>query len=449
MRKTTININAITATLLLTTTGAVSGADAPSEEIARVLIRNVAVWDGTADSAVAGQDVLVQGKLIAAIGNGLDAPAGADVVDGGGRVLIPGIIDAHTHIALPLRPADAAREDPAYVAALSFRVAEKLLMRGWTTARDVGGPVQGIARAIDDGLAIGPRIYPSAMTISQTSGHADIRALTDPHPNMDGAHNAYANRYALLADGPAEVRRAVREALRQGAVQIKLMAGGGVSTEYDPLDTVQYSPEELRAAVESAADWHTYVTVHAYTDEAVNRALDAGVLVIEHGHLLSEPTLKRIKSDGAYLSSQSFGFVRQILADTPIDPKGKAQSVLDGVDGVMATARKIGLPVAFGTDAFGSLRAYESAVGEFGYRTRWFDSLEILKQATSHNAKLLELTGPRNPYPDGPLGVIVEGAYADLLVVDGDPLSDVTVLQDYANNIRLIMKDGRVYKNTL
>jgi imidazolonepropionase-like amidohydrolase len=245
------------------------------------------------------------------------------------------------------------------------------------------------------------------------------------------------------------VRRAVRESLRQGATQIKVMAGGGISSEYDPLDTVQFSPEEMRAAVEAAADWHTYVTVHAYTDEAVNRALDAGVKVIEHGHLLSESTLKRIKADGAFLSSQSFGFVRNYPLNTETERGRKAKGVMDGVDNLMNTAKKIGLPVAFGTDSFGAERVYVGAVKEFSYRLRWFDSLEILKQATSHNAKLLELTGPRNPYKDGPLGVIQPGAYADLLIVDGDPLNDVTVLEDYETNLRLIMKDGEIYKNTL
>ncbi|MFW2406106.1 MAG: amidohydrolase family protein [Gammaproteobacteria bacterium] len=424
----------------------VAGTQPPAVQI---LIRNVSVWDGTSDRTSPGQDVLIEDNLIHSIGTNLPANADALTVDGGGRVLMPGIIDAHAHIASPIPAADAPKQDPAYVAALSLKIARMLLMRGWTTMRDVGGPSQGIARAIDEGHADGPRIYPSAMYISQTSGHGDFRERTDPHPNMGGVPNAFEARYTLLADGPAEVRRAVRESLRQGATQIKVMAGGGISSEYDPLDTVQFSVEELRAAVDAAADWHTYVTVHAYTDEAVNRALDAGVKVIEHGHLLTEPTLKRIKSDGAYLSSQSFGFVRNYPLTTETERGRKAKSVMDGVDNLMNTARKIGLPVAFGTDSFGAERVYVGAVKEFSYRLRWFDSLEILKQATSHNAKLLELTGPRNPYKDGPLGVIQPGAYADLLIVDGDPLDDVTVLEDYEANLRLIMKDGNIYKNTL
>ena len=245
------------------------------------------------------------------------------------------------------------------------------------------------------------------------------------------------------------MRRAVRESLRQGATAIKLMAGGGISSKYDPIDTTQFSVEEMRAAVEAAADWGTYVAVHAYTDAAVNRALDAGVKVIEHGHLISDATLRRLKADGAYLSSQSFGAARRYLGGMDTERGRKGALVMDGVDHLMTSAKKLGIPVAFGTDAFGSLRAFESGPGEFGYRLRWFDSLEILKQATSINARLLALTGPRNPYKEGPMGVIREGAYADLLIVDGDPLADVRLLEDSEKNIRLIMKDGRIYKQVL
>ena len=449
MRKEMRSASAAIFSLMVWSGSALAQAPSAEPEIKQTLIQNVTVWDGTSDQAVAGRDILVENNLIKSIGSGLEARDDAEIVDGKDLTVIPGIIDAHSHVALPITLDSVYTEDPAYVAAVSLKVAEMLLMRGWTTMRDVGGPSQGLARAIDEGVAIGPRIYPSAMFVSQTSGHGDFRQLTDSHPNMTGNVNPFEARIGLIADGPAEVRRAVRESLRVGATQIKVMAGGGISSEYDPIDTVQYSLEEMKAAVESAADWGTYVTVHAYTDDAVNRSLDAGVKVIEHGHLLTEPTLRRIKSEGAFLSSQSFGFVRDMLANMPNVRGGKAFPIMDGVDTVMSTAKKIGLPVAFGTDSFGNLRVYDIAVKEFTYRKRWFDSLEIMKQATSHNAKLLALTGPRNPYPDGPLGVIEEGAYADLLLVTGDPLEDAAILEDYENNIRLIMKDGKIYKNTI
>jgi len=436
----------------LATLSVLCGVSAAAEDgttVKQILIRNVSVWNGIDDQPVDGQNVLIENNLIKAIGDNPPADEAAVIIDGHGRMLIPGIIEAHTHLALPTSPAKLLDEDQTYLAALSVKAAELVLMHGWTTVRDIGGPSQGLARAIDEGIVPGPRIYTSAMYISQTSGHGDFRGLNDPHPNMGGAVNAVGQRYTLLADGPDEVKRAVRESLRQGATAIKVMAGGGISSEYDPIDTTQYSVEELRAAVEAAEQWNTYVAVHAYTDAAVRNALEAGVKVIEHGHLLSEDTLKLLKKKGAFLSSQSFGFVRQYIKPGESGRAGKAAQVMDGTDNLMLTAKKLGIPVAFGTDAFGSLRAYEGAVGEFGYRLRWFTSLEILKQATSHNAKLLALTGPRNPYPDGPLGVIQEGAYADLLVVDGNPLEDIRLLEDYERNIRLIMKDGVIYKNTL
>ena len=415
-----------------------------------MLIRNVRVWDGNASTPTDPQDILISGNLIKIIGANLASAPGIEIIDGAGRIVIPGIIEAHTHIMLPISPSDARAADPGYVAVRAAEEARGVLLRGWTTIRDMGGPSQGLAKAIDEGHAVGPRIYSAGIYISQTSGHGDSRGLNELHPNMGASPNALTNRYVLIADGPTEIRRAVRESLRHGATSIKVMAGGGISSDYDPIDTVQYSVEELRAAVVAAEQWNTYVSVHAYTDAAVRNALEAGVKVIEHGHLLSEDTLKLLKSKEAYLSTQSFGFVRTYLRPDASSNRGsKAVLVLEGIDNLMTNAKRLGIPVAFGTDSFGSADVFRGAVKEFGYRLKWFSSEEILKQATSVNARLLALTGPRNPYPDGPLGVLVEGAYADLLIVDGNPLEDVALLEDYEKNIRLIMKDGAVYKNTL
>ncbi len=426
----------------------------PAGAANKIHIKNVAVFDGKSSSLIEDQELLIVGSMISEIGQNLATDA-TTIIDGGGRVLMPGIIEAHNHLSIVTGTTARASTDPIYAGALAAEAARGFLLRGWTTVRDIGGPSQGLAKAINEGSIIGPRIYPSAMVISQTSGHGDWRAPNDLHPNMEGSGHSEASRYSLLADGPTEVRRAVRESLRKGAVQIKLMAGGGISSDYDPLDTVQFTLEEMRAAVEAAADWGTYVTVHAYTDKAVQRALEAGVKVIEHGHLTSDDTLKLIKKNNAYLSIQSFGYTYKPpipaggRSNRPPDPRGqRAIAVAAGTDRVMRAAKRLGLKIAFGSDMF-TFRNFATSVKEFGARKNWFSSVEILQQATSVNAEILALTGPRNPYPDGPLGVIAEGAYADLLIVEGNPLEDAAILEDYENNLRLIMKNGVIYKQTL
>ena len=255
-----------------------------------------------------------------------------------------------------------------------------------------------------------------------------------------------SSRYTLLADGPAEVRRAVRESLRQGATAIKVMAGGGISSDYDPIDTVQYSVEELRAAVESAADWNTYVAVHAYTDESVNRSHWTPAFE-SHRARSSRP---RRKTLAPHSLGRRFPFVPVFRIRAGIlrrrraaDPNSKASQVMSGTDTLMNTAQKLGLPVAFGTDAFGSQRAYDAGVREFGYRLRWFDSLEILKQATSHNAKLLALTGPAQPVSGRPAGRHRGRRLRRPPDCGRRPaLGRTRVLEDHANNVRLVMKNG-------
>ena len=414
-----------------------------------ILIKNVKVWDGNSNQLSNNQDILIENHLIKKIGRPIVNPDEAQVINGEGLIVIPGIIEAHTHISVPIPKNKINSSDQGYITALSLNVAKGILMRGWTTIRDMGGPSQGIARAIDEGYATGPRIYPSARFISQTSGHGDFRDYNEDHPNMGGASSYYQKQSSILADGPAEVLRAVRESLRQGASQIKVMAGGGISSNYDPIDSVQYTQEEMRAAVIAAEQWNTYVAVHAYTDKAVRNALKAGVKVIEHGHLINKDTLKLMKRKKAYLSTQTFGHVRSFVENSNTETAQKARKVFSGIDSLMINAKKIGVPIAFGTDSFGSTAIFEAAPKEFGFRLKWFSSLEILKQATSVNAKLLELTGPRNPYKDGPLGVIAEGAYADLLILKKNPLKNIRVLEDYENNIVLIMKNGEIYKNSL
>lgn len=366
---------------------------------------------------------------------------------------MPGIIGGHEHVGLPVSPGELTGPDYdwQYLAAASAAGAKFYLDHGWTTLREAGGPSEGLRRAIDQGLVPGPRVYTAMQYISQTSGHGDMRSgYAAPHPNDLPIEPWVNQEFFRLADGVPEVRRAVRESLRRGAVHIKVMAGGGISSQYDPLHTLQYSPEEMKAAVDAAADWGTYVMVHAYTDETVRRAIEAGVKVIEHGQLITEDTARLMAKKGVWLSIQ-IAFLGEEPTPEQIALFGevtaaKFRQVREGVATAIEFAEKHGVKIAFGTDLFGP--RLPEITKEFTFRKDYFSNVEILRQATSINGELLRLTGPLNPYPDGPLGVIEEGAYADILLIDGNPIAEIELLTDPAN-IDLIMKDGDVYKNAL
>lgn len=437
----------------------------PAKSTADIIIRNVRVFDGRSADLRSGSEIVIRGGLIVAIrdaGTGA-APAAEGtpprVIDAGGRIALPGLIDAHVHptIAVPL--AALRDNDPNYVAARSGIEARQILMRGFTTIRDMGGPAFGLKQAIDEGLLDGPRIFPSGAIVSQTSGHGDFRQRNSPSRRFGDAPDPLERLgYGLVADGPDEVAAAVREQLRLGATQIKLAAGGGISSAFDPIDSVQYFDSELRAAVQAAADWGTYVAVHAYTPMAIRRSVEAGVRSIEHAHLIDDATMKLIADRGVFLSPQAWVFSGAFApppgaapgpppTPTQLAQRAKSQLVSGGLDRMMQLARKHGVRVAFGTDVFGGSRIFAMESREFGARLKWFTSLDILRQATSTNGDLLALSGPRNGY--GRLGVLEAGALADLLIVDGNPLEDVRVLEEPEKNLRLIMKDGRIYKQTL
>ena len=430
--------------LLPAWTAAVAGEDA------RILITNARVWDGTSDGTTDGRSILIEGNRIAKI-SGADLRAGgATVIDAGNRVVMPGLIDVHQHLSMVKGPQEIRNDfDWMYNGAVSGAQAHKMLLRGFTTVRDLGGPTLGLAKAIDEGQIPGPRIYSSGAFLTQTSGHGDFRNPNDPHPNITGErHMMDRLGWVHIADGADEVTRAARQVLFTGATQLKLMAGGGVASDYDPIETVQYTPEELRAAVTAAANYGTYVAVHAYTAAAIRQALEAGVKCIDHGMLIDEPTMKLLAEKEAFLSPQAFLFSTEPDMDWFTEEnRRKMRQVSQGLDNEMRLAKKYRVKVAFGTDLFGAM--WESQSKEFGARLRWFSSVEVLRQATSISAELLAMSTYRNPYKEGPLGVLQEGAYADLLIVESDPLEDVRVLEDPEHNLRLIMKDGRIYKNTL
>ena len=427
-------------------------ARAQDSEPSQVLFTDVNIFNGT-DGELIGADVLVEGNLIKEIGQNLQA-SGATIVDGGGRTLMPGLMDAHVHLALVRRPSEILNQyDWMYVGALANEQAEEMLLRGFTTVRDIGGPTVGLHRAIEEGQIIGPRLFSSGPYITQTSGHGDFRNYNDLHPGIYGQYSLMEMQgWLIMADGPAEVTRAVREALRYGAKQIKMMAGGGVSSPYDPLHTIQGGPEEFSAAVRAAEQWGTYVAVHAYTDEAVRQAVEAGVKSIEHGPFLTQKTMKLMAKNDVFLAPTA-----RISLTTPevvgLDPTSstaeKLRQVNQGASNQLKWAKQYGVTLVFSTDQFGAPENFKIQSDEFLTLAEVFEPIEVLRMATSNVAALLELSGELHPYREGPLGVIQEGAYADLLLIDGNPLEDVTLLADYENNIDLIMKDGKIYKNAL
>jgi imidazolonepropionase-like amidohydrolase len=424
-----------------------------AEPPAVTVFENVRIFDGKSEQLSANANVLVRGNTIEKISKDpipIDADAPAKIIAGGGRTLMPGLIDAHWH-AMLVRPTPAALlvDDFGYLNLVAGAEARDTLMRGFTTVRDVGGPSFGLKRAIDEGIVVGPRIFPSGAIITVTSGHGDFRQANEL-PRVLGAPLSRQERTgaAMVADSPDEVRVRVREQLLQGASQIKLTAGGGVASPNSPLDASTFTEPELRAAVEAAENWGTYVTVHAYTPVSIQRAIAAGVKCIEHGHLMDDDTAKLIGERGIWLSTQAFPDEMADAFPPGSQERAKAFDVFAGTDKTIALAKKYKLKTAWGTDILFSPRLAQRQ-GELLVKfTRWYTPAETLAMATGTNAELLAMSGKRNPYP-GKLGVVEEGALADLLLVDGDPIANIRLLDDPAKNLVVIMKDGKIYKNTL
>jgi len=413
-----------------------------------LLLRNLSLLDTEAGELRTGHEILVRDKRIAAVERGSIAAGDAQVIDLGGRTVMPGLIDCHVHLNRTILPT-APLMLPSLLTAHAGATLEGMLMRGFTTVRDLGGPAFALKRAIDDGVVAGPRIFPAGAMITVTSGHGDFRQMYELPRQLGGPPARMESLgAAMVADSPDEVRVRVREQLMLGASQIKLTAGGGVSSPHSPLDVSTFTEAELRAAVEAAENWGTYVTVHAYTPAAIRRAIAAGVRVIEHAHLMDEATAQLMAEKGVWLSTQPFA--EEIAATFPPGSEQaiKAREVRDGTERVYALAKKYRIKTAFGTDILFS-RSLAQSQGAFVVRlTRWYTPAEALVMATGTNAELLALSGKRSPYT-GKLGVVEEGAFADLLLVDGDPVANIALLADPAKNLLVIMKDGRVYKNTL
>ena len=441
-----------------------------SDEAEQVTVfENAHIFDGVSNALRVG-NVVVEGNVIKAVGQGIRPPSDATVIDCDGRTLMPGLIDGHAHIAINANyPEIEANFTAGDVHVRATVAARRCLDDGFTTVRDLGGPVFGLKRAIDQGLVPGPRIYPCGAFISQSSGHGDFRHQNDPNPSLGGrlgaADSSNFSRFGIgiIADGRPAVLAAVRQNLMMGATQIKIMAGGGGSSKYDPIDVAQYTTDEMRAAVEAAADWDTYVAGHLFTDKSCKRFIEAGGKSIEHGFFMSEDTIKLCGDRGVFVVPQCWGISPELFKNpnVPVSKHAGIRKLQEDSKDFGQWLLKHNVKVVFASDLVGELedgirwRRYE-----LYWRTIVFGSnFEVLKQLTSTAGELMALCGKRNPYP-GRLGVIEEGALADIIVVDGNPLEDISVLgaettvfdaptPNEIHTIRLIMKDGKLHKNSL
>ena len=385
--------------------------------------------------------VVEDGRIKEVADGAVRAPADAERVACAGRTLMPGLIDAHFHallVELTVPPLDDMPASLLYQ--LARRSLEGALSRGFTTVRDAGGADLGLAMAVERGLIAGPRIFFSGRGLSQTGGHGDMRSQTRFEPCGCAA---YHGPITQVADGVDAVRKAAREELRKGATQIKMMVSGGVLSPTDPLWMDQYSDEEIRVGVEEAATRRTYVMAHAHTANASRRCAELGVRSIEHGTQIDAEAAEAVAAAGAFVVPTLVTIFAMIESGAELGlPKVYADKLQGlGDEGLrsLEVCRAAGVPMGFGTDLLGPLQDRQSQ--EFLIRSEVLAPVDVLRSATSINAALVQRPGE--------LGTIAPGAVADILVVDGDPLGDLGLLQEQGRHIPVIMKEGRFCKNAL
>ncbi len=408
----------------------------------RYLFRNVKLLDPGQDELLGGQEVLVEGEVIRELSDRPIQPATATVIDGGGRTLMPGLIDCHVHVFLSeLNIRNLEHVPLTLMTARAAELMRGMIDRGFTTVRDTGGADWGIKAAVEGRLLPGPRLFISGRAIGPTGGHSDSRRRTDGGAPC-GCCNAMVFTMAL-ADGPDDVRRSAREQMRQGADQVKIMMSGGVASPYDPLDSLQYSPGEVAAVVEEAQAFGRYVCAHAYTPEAITRAMQGGVRTIEHGNLIDEPAARLMAEKGAFLVANlvTYHAMKERAAQLGMsaDMLAKNDVVLEAGYRSLEICKRAGVPVAYGSDLLGPLQEEQSR--EFLIRREVMKPIEIIRSATTVAARVLRR--------EGTLGVIAPGALADLLLVDGNPLLDLGLFQNQGAHLTAIMKGGTFHKNLL
>lgn len=432
---------------------ATTTTEAASEPL--TVFRNVKVFNGRDPQLSETMDVWIKGEFIEKMEPhqpNVSLDNTVKIIEGDGRVLMPGLIDAHTHVMVgSLTFGQALASSDWYLGAVMKNTLESMLLRGFTTIRDMGVGADGsIAKAVDDGVILGPRVFPSAMSISQTGGHGDMRPPYSPNPTLDNTpYFRSPKRATILVDGAPQVLAAVRENLKAGATQIKIHAGGGATSTYDPLFTVQFTADEIKAAVEAADNWGTYVVAHAYNDKSIQKLVENGVEQIAHGHLMSEDTVKMlaekkviVQPDFVWLwadmtFAKESGFtelnlrkVRQIHAEAP---------------NYVALLKQYNIKTVFGTDLTDPFIHHQNK--ELSLRTEYWEPADVLIQATGNAYDAISMSGPLNTY--GKFGVIEPEARADILLVKGNPMEDITVLEKPDENLLVIMKDGKFYKEVL
>ena len=410
--------------------------------MAQLLFRNFRMLDPERDELAGGYELLVEGERVREVSERPIRASDATAVDCGGRTLMPGLIDCHAHVILSEVFIRQLENVPLTLMTAKAAVALRAMLdRGFTTVRDTGGADWGIKAAVEQGLIAGPRLFIAGRAIGPTGGHADARRRTDSGAPCRCCH---AMAFAMAtADGEAEVRKVVREEMRQGCDQVKIMMSGGVASPYDPLDSLQFSPGEVAAAVEEAHAFGRYVCAHAYTPEAIERAAHAGVRTIEHGNLIDEARAKLMASKGMLLVANLVTYYamkeRAASLGMPAEMLVKNELVIEGGLRSLEICKRAGVPVAYGTDLLGPLQEEQNR--EFVLRSQVLSPIEIIRSATKVGAQVLR--------KEGELGCLRAGALADVLVVDGNPLKDISVMQSPEKSFAVIMKGGRFHRNRL
>jgi imidazolonepropionase-like amidohydrolase len=511
MKKKSLFITVLAAfSLLLPAATLVTAIELPESVI---LFKNVNIFDGVSDKLLMGHDVLVIRNKIHKIGKNLptagnyevEVASGGEkkvkvlsgygtntytisvkegeaktvkkkvkvnVIKGGGRTLMPGLIEGHGHLQMNGTSIADIENNRTFEALASRAVvnAKNSLMSGFTSWRDAGGMANGLQKTINEGHLIGPRIYPSGGFIGPTGSHADFRSLTTPNETLYGPKtNVGRLGMSLTADGPTQIKAAGRQNFMRGATQIKIMSSGGVVSQFDPWQLDAYSPEEIRAAVEVADAYHSYVMSHAYSKKSIMRCLENGVKTIEHGFMFDGDIAKLMKKKGAYMTTNMQAFSPALgqvsaISSSPESAR-KAASAQKAFKNYVENVKKYRPKLGFQSDCVGMPASCNAQTDHQIYLgAKFFGNHYWLKALTSVNGEILKLAGEvRDPYPDGKLGVVEVGAYADLLLVDGNPLEDITVIGGNEkwfdaeprpagkgiDTMRIIMKDGVIYKNTL